>query len=216
MNISNWSEIWLPERINQWTIYHDEGIFLGAASVTMPDIQLMTADVEGSLVGGPFTTETWAHTNQMTTTITFRTPINSALLALRPGDHMFEARALIQNNIQAEALWLGNADSVAQAAESEGTATTPHSHQTAFKLTYSKASDIIMPMTIKLFMRGRVTEHNLGNLQVGAQSDSSLTLALNALYVYYNNEAVVKISKYPIEFKIGDVDYGAIIRAAVY
>lgn len=87
----------VPQKLINYTIFGDDGLFLGTADVTLPKLDLMTSTISGSGIAGEVDEPTDGHYKSLELTINWRTISKQNMKLLKFKKHTLDIRAAEQH-----------------------------------------------------------------------------------------------------------------------
>lgn len=88
----------IPERLINFRVYRDGNDLLGAANVTLPNLEAMSDTTSGAGIAGEVETPVLGHYGSMTVTIQWRTITGDVTTLARQESHALDIRGSIQVN----------------------------------------------------------------------------------------------------------------------
>lgn len=86
----------IPERLINFRVYRDGNDLLGAANVTLPNLEAMSDTTSGAGIAGEVETPVLGHYGSMTVTIQWRTITGDVTVLARQESHALDIRGSIQ------------------------------------------------------------------------------------------------------------------------
>lgn len=83
----------IPERTNNYRVYHGPAALIGVATVDLPDLEAMSDTISGAGIAGEVESPTLGHFASMTLTINWRTITGDAAILAAQRAHPLEFRS---------------------------------------------------------------------------------------------------------------------------
>ncbi|TDL57844.1 phage tail protein [Paenibacillus dendritiformis] len=87
----------IDEKLLEYSVFKDSDLYLGTATVQLPNMQGITTQIKGAGIGGEFESITPGYFSSMTMSFKWRTsPEPAAVMLLEPVAHLITFRGVIQ------------------------------------------------------------------------------------------------------------------------
>lgn len=97
----------IDEKLIEFSVFKDSNVYLGAATVQLPNLQGITTQIKGAGIAGEIESITPGYFGSMTMSIKWRTaPERAAVALMDPIAHMLVFRAVIQRFDKASASYV--------------------------------------------------------------------------------------------------------------